>query len=120
MPAKSRKNKGDENFLKGEIADAFQATTRDQRITLAAHWQSGNFDHYMEFAAEHKLMPMGLIIACLDEVSHPILGEARTFAGVSALIIVSEMRRGVVREVVRTPVDNPALVHVAQSITNER
>lgn len=117
MPAKDRKNKGDEAFLKSQIADAFQATTRDQRITLAAHWQSGNFDHYMEFAQEKNLWPIALIIACLDEVSHPILGEARTFTGVATLIIVSEMRRGVVREVVRTPVDNSTLVHVAPIVT---
>ena len=120
MPAKNRTNKGDETFLKNQIADAFQATDRDQRITIAAHWQRGNFDHYMEFAAEHNLMPMALIIACLDEVSHPILGEARTFAGVSALIIMSEMRRGVIREVVQAPVDNSEVVHVGQSVTIEK
>lgn len=84
----------DDHFLEKAVADAFQATTADERKDIASLWFSQHFDAYREFAEKRQLMPAALIIACLDEVNHPIITQARSWIGLSAIILRAEIGQG--------------------------
>lgn len=84
----------DDHFIEKAVADAFQATTADERKEIASLWFSQHFDAYREIATKKNLMPAALIIASLYEANHPIVTEARSWIGLSAVILRAELHQG--------------------------
>jgi hypothetical protein len=91
-------------------ADVFQQTKAEERILLAKAWASGNFDFYKEFAEDRHLLPAAVIVAALDEVSHPLVTESRGPFWAAAKILIYELRRGALST---QSVDNGAVVHTS-------
>lgn len=98
--------KPNNEYLEDQICKVFidERTKPEERFEIARRWCMGDYEYHRQFAAEKRLLPIALLVACLLDIEHPLLVSPGRGAMYSAMkcaeIVLSVMLHNI-------PVDIP-------------